>query len=73
MIGPIELLGTFYGNNIPDILNNTDDFLHPHWVRTDGAKIPVGNIMASLAKTDFTSHSHDGFSKSVHEFGVLPE
>ncbi len=71
MIGAIELLGAFQGNNITDILHHADSILLAHRVGTNGANIRIGYIVAALAKLDFAAHTGHHITEMLYVFRFL--
>ncbi len=66
VIGAVELLSAFDGDDLPKALHHTDDLLFTGKIGADRTDIRVGDVMTPLAEFDLLAHPDHGFPETLY-------
>lgn len=71
MVDAVELLRTFNGNHIPDVLHHAEHILLTQGVAADIAKRLIGYVMAAAAEFYLPPHFGNGLAEQRYFGGIL--
>ena len=71
MVNPVELLGAFNSDHVPDAFYHADDLLLSHRAAAGITEFPVGNIVALFTEPDLPAHGGNGFTEPLHFSFIL--
>lgn len=66
MVHPMELLGAFDGNYIPDVFHHTNQLLPAGRIAADIAEFAIGNILTAFAEFDLIPHGGNTVAEMLH-------